>query len=105
MSYNSFHSQTSHCIIGIFYKQHIYKKYLREFTAMSTNPEMEASNLVKSILSETKYKKDAKKRLDAYNIDITDQRISHAVQASKVTLIQRSAHSCVVMNIFNFTSI
>nr|XP_026693118.1 nebulin [Ciona intestinalis] len=66
-------------------KDHIYKgEYPRDFTAIELTPEMEISNLVKTILSHSKYTKDAKKRLDVYNVDIGDQRLSHAMHATQI---------------------
>nr|CAB3264277.1 nebulin [Phallusia mammillata] len=62
-----------------------YKEdYPREFQALKRTPEMQASDMVRFLLSDAAYTKDAKKRMDIYNVDLQDQRLSHALHASKI---------------------
>ena len=51
---------------------------------MEQTPEMELSKLVKDILSNARYTKEAKIMFDKYNLSIDDQKLAHALSTNDV---------------------
>ena len=71
-------------MVTFFYKVIYRGSYPREFTGIEDLPEMKISRAIGPLLNQKKYSKDAKKRLDVYNIDLQDQHLTHPVYATKV---------------------
>jgi len=72
---------------------------------MERTPEMDESDLVRWLLSNKAYRKAAKKRLDVYNVDVNDQRLSHALRSAKVCLfnVLRSGGGGKFINLLHLT--
>ena len=56
------------------------------FTQVDDSPDMVRAKMVKPLVSYWFYKDQAKKMLDKYHVDISDQKLVHALNASQVCI-------------------
>ena len=74
----------------ILFWQHKYKKdpSFFPFTQVDDSPDMVRAKMIKPLVSYWFYKDQAKKMLDKYNLDLSDQKLVHALHANQVVIMK-----------------